>query len=144
MSLMSGRALPPIPGSDRDRPMTSVDFLLPTGIMVPMACTPHSTLREVKEQLYQEARKYPLFSLLKDQGFYNFLGECRGVGGWAGRAPETDQRLHLVSRSQGGETGELLVSSPDLIRRVYHFMILKAIHTGVGFGSGIETSELPI
>ena len=79
---MSGRALPPIPGSDLDRPMTSVDFLLPTGIMVAMACTPRSTLREVKEQLYQEARKYPLFSLLKDQGFYNFMGECR-VSGWA-------------------------------------------------------------
>lgn len=90
MSVMSGRALPPIPGSDRDLPMTSVDFLLPTGIMVPMACTPRSTLREVKEQLYQEAKKYPLFSLLKDQGFYNFLGECRGVGTGGGGASTRD------------------------------------------------------
>ena len=67
MSVMLGRTLPPIPGSDLNHPMTSVDFLLPTGIVVLMACTPHSTLREVKEQVYQEARKYPLFSLLKDQ-----------------------------------------------------------------------------
>ena len=35
------------------------------------------------------------------------------------------------------------VSSPDLIRRVYRFQILKAIRTGVGSGSGTETkSEL--
>ena len=34
-----------------------------------------------------------------------------------------------------------LVSSPDLIRRVYRFQyILKAIRVGVGFGSGTETS----
>ena len=34
------------------------------------------------------------------------------------------------------------VSSPDLIRRVYHFQynVLKAIHAEVGFGSGTETS----
>ena len=95
MSVMSGRALPPIPGSDLDRPMTSVDFLLPTGIMVAMACTPRSTLREVKEQLYQEARKYPLFSLLKDQGFYNFMGESEGVSGRGEHRRQT-VRLHCL------------------------------------------------
>ena len=34
-----------------------------------------------------------------------------------------------------------LVSSPDLIRCVYHFQILKAICAGVGFGSGTETKS---
>ena len=34
------------------------------------------------------------------------------------------------------------VSSPDLIRRVYHFQynVLKVIRAEVGFGSGTETS----
>ena len=35
----------------------------------------------------------------------------------------------------------IVVSSPDLIRHVYHFQYnLKAIRAGVGFGSGTETS----
>ena len=39
-----------------------------------------------------------------------------------------------------------LVSSPDHIRRVYHFQynvhaILKVIRTGIGFGSGTETNS---
>ena len=42
---------------------------------------------------------------------------------------------------------QLLVLSPDLIRRVYRFQynaraILKVIHAGVGFGSGTETTQL--
>lgn len=72
MSAMLGRALPPIPGQDGSP--TNMDFLLPTGVMVPMVCSPRNTLREVKDLLYQEAKQYPLYSLLKDQGFYNFMG----------------------------------------------------------------------
>lgn len=72
---MAGRALPPLPGQ---RPSSvqqmNVDFFLPTGIMVSFPVSPKCTLREIKVQLFNEARKYPLFSLLKDQGFYNFLG----------------------------------------------------------------------
>ena len=40
---------------------------------------------------------------------------------------------------------DMLVSSPDLIRHVYHFqysMILKAICARVGFGSGTETKGM--
>lgn len=63
-----GRALPPVPGSE-------VDFLLPTGLMVTVNATLDTSLRQLKDRLYQEAKKYPLFSMLKDQGFYNFLGK---------------------------------------------------------------------
>ena len=56
-----------------DEPM-SVDFFLPTGIIIPMTVSPLLTLREVKDLLYKEARNYPLFSRLKNEGFYNFLG----------------------------------------------------------------------
>ena len=51
-----------------------MDFLLPTGLMVTLGATPSTSLRELKDRLYQEAKQYPLFSMLKDQGFYNFLG----------------------------------------------------------------------
>ena len=72
---MQARALPPLPGQ---RPSSqqhlNVDFFLPNGIMVSFPIDPKATLREIKDQLYREARKQPLFSLLKDQGFYNFLG----------------------------------------------------------------------
>lgn len=76
MSGMVGRALPPLPGQRATPiPQTSVDFILPTGIMVSILISPKSTLREVKDQLFRDAKKFPLFSLLKDQGFYNFVGE---------------------------------------------------------------------
>ena len=73
MAAMLGRPLPLLPGEEP--PLTPVDFLLPTGVIVPMPCSPRWTLREVKDELYNAAKKYPLYSLLKDQGFYNFLGE---------------------------------------------------------------------
>lgn len=73
---MSNRALPPIPG--REPPPVSVDFLMPTGIIITMPCSPWATISEIKELLYTEAKKYPLFSSLRDQGFYNFIG--MGVG----------------------------------------------------------------
>ncbi len=38
--------------------------------VVQVAC-----LRDVKDLVFKEAKKYPLYSLLKDQGFYNFVGE---------------------------------------------------------------------
>ena len=65
---MPGRALPPVPCGE-------VDFLLPTGMMVTLNATPSTTLRQLKDRLYQEAKQQPLFSMLKDQGFYNFLGK---------------------------------------------------------------------
>ena len=71
---MNKRALPPVPGQ-RPGSNSNVDFFLPTGIMVSFPVNPKSSLREIKDQLFKEARKYPLFSLLKDQGFYNFLGQ---------------------------------------------------------------------
>ena len=75
---MQDRALPPIPGQrpiSQPQQQLNVDFFLPNGILVSTPINPRATLREIKDQLYREARKMPLFSLLKDQGFYNFLGQ---------------------------------------------------------------------
>ncbi len=73
MASMVGRALPPLPGEEPA--VMSVDFLLPTGVIIPMLCRPRATLGQIKDDLYREANNYPLFSLLKDQGFYNFMGK---------------------------------------------------------------------
>lgn len=81
MSAMLGRALPPLPGEVAPAVLQPaptkvlVDFLLPTGVIVPMQCNQRSTLRQVKVELFREAKGYPLFSLLKEKGFYNFVGK---------------------------------------------------------------------
>ena len=85
MSGMFGRALPPLPPGEKPKvppPVVqhvhttiSVDFFLPTGIMVSMKVDTTNTLRELKDSLFSEAKSYPLFKLLKDQSFYNFLGK---------------------------------------------------------------------
>ena len=73
---MHGRPLPLLPpGYSRGALGEAVDFLLPTGVVIPMQVDPSATLGDIKEDLYREAKKYPLFALLKDQSFYNFLGE---------------------------------------------------------------------
>jgi len=64
LARMAGRPLPPQP----------VDFLLPTGIIVSLQCHQSETLSEVKKKLWAEAKKHPLFSLLRDAAWYNFVG----------------------------------------------------------------------
>lgn len=64
LTRMAGRPLPPQP----------YDFLLPTGVIVSFGCGQNETLAEVKKNLFAEAKKYPLFSLLRDQAWYNFQG----------------------------------------------------------------------
>ncbi|XP_065886495.1 phosphatidylinositol 4,5-bisphosphate 3-kinase catalytic subunit beta isoform-like [Dysidea avara] len=65
LARMVGRPLPPQP----------VDFLLPTGIIVSLQCHQSETLSEVKKRLWAETKKnHPLFSLLRDAAWYNFLG----------------------------------------------------------------------
>ena len=62
----------------------------------------------------------------------------------------TELCLVLTSLLTHHNSCTVLVSSPDLIRRVYRFQynmqktraVLKAIRAGVGFGSGTETSTV--
>lgn len=77
MAAMRQRKLPPVPGNEPPPPQSAanlVDFLLPTGVFVRMPCNYAATLRDVKQELFKEAKKFPFFNQLKDQGFYNFLG----------------------------------------------------------------------
>lgn len=64
LARMAGRPLPPQP----------YDFLLPTGVIVTFGCRLEETLAEIKKNLFAEAKRYPLFSLLRDQAWYNFQG----------------------------------------------------------------------
>ena len=61
---MAGRPLPPQP----------YDFLLPTGVIIQIGCRSTDTLADIKKSLFAEAKKYPLFSLLRDQAWYNLQG----------------------------------------------------------------------
>ena len=47
------------------RDQVNVDFLLPTGILVPLACRVSQKLEEIKDTLWRKAKDYPLFGLLR-------------------------------------------------------------------------------
>ncbi|XP_018496973.1 phosphatidylinositol 4,5-bisphosphate 3-kinase catalytic subunit alpha isoform [Galendromus occidentalis] len=49
-----------------------VDCLLPSGIIVPLKCNREATLRQIKENLFNEAQYYPLFFMLKEPKIYVF------------------------------------------------------------------------
>lgn len=74
---MAGNSIPikrdplPVPGQDD---LVNVDFLLPTGMLITLACHKMSTLAEIKAAVWFEARNLPLFDVIKDSGFYGFLG----------------------------------------------------------------------
>lgn len=50
-----------------------VDFLLPTGILVTFTCSGSQTVADIKERLWVEAAKLPLFGTLRQQGWYMFV-----------------------------------------------------------------------
>lgn len=64
---------------------------MPNSILVPLEVTGNALLSEVKEELWEEARKYPLLGLLKEQTSYNFM--C--VNCMAERETLIDERRRL-------------------------------------------------
>ena len=55
-------------------PTENIDILLPTGLIIAMVAPKSISLQALKTQAFKEARSYPLFNLLKDAAFYNFMG----------------------------------------------------------------------
>ncbi len=53
--------------------LVDVDCLLPTGIIVCLKCKRDAALENIKMQLWKEAKRYPLFSLLSDPSVYIFV-----------------------------------------------------------------------
>ena len=47
-----------------------VDFLLPTGILIMLECRIEQTIAEIKDRLWTEARKLPLFQQLRQSEWY--------------------------------------------------------------------------
>ena len=49
------------------------DFLLPTGILVPLPCKGGQTLAEIKDHLWEQAKPLPLYNLLKQPEWYTLV-----------------------------------------------------------------------
>nr|WEL12771.1 phosphatidylinositol-4,5-bisphosphate 3-kinase catalytic subunit alpha/beta/delta [Halisarca dujardinii] len=64
----------PLPNPSFDHGFENIDILLPTGLIISILAPKRATLQSLKTQSFKEARNYPLFSLLKDSAFYNFVG----------------------------------------------------------------------
>ncbi len=50
----------------------TVQCLMPNGILIPLDLNGDSLLSEVKEELWCEAKRFPLFAVLKEPSSYNF------------------------------------------------------------------------
>jgi phosphatidylinositol-4,5-bisphosphate 3-kinase len=51
----------------------NVDFLLPTGILIPLPCKPSQKLEDIKELLWRRAKDFPLFGLLRGREWYTLV-----------------------------------------------------------------------
>ncbi|XP_054919880.2 phosphatidylinositol 4,5-bisphosphate 3-kinase catalytic subunit alpha isoform-like [Dermacentor andersoni] len=54
-----------------------VDCLLPTGIIIPLSCSRDATLESIKEDLWENAQKYPLYRHLGEPSSYIFVSITR-------------------------------------------------------------------
>lgn len=54
-------------------PTIVVDCLMPTGIIIPLTCVRDATLETVKNDLWHEAKHYPLYHKLAEQMSYIFV-----------------------------------------------------------------------
>ena len=50
---------------EQARDGVNVDFLLPTGILIPLPCKSSQKLEDIKENLWKKAKEFPLFGLLR-------------------------------------------------------------------------------
>ena len=50
-----------------------MDCLLPNGVIVPLRCYRESPLDRIKEDLWREARNFPLFEVLQEASSYIFV-----------------------------------------------------------------------
>lgn len=50
-----------------------MDFLLPTGILIPIVCKGMETMETLKAELWNQAKKYPLFNILRQPEWYTLV-----------------------------------------------------------------------
>ncbi|XP_014479292.1 PREDICTED: phosphatidylinositol 4,5-bisphosphate 3-kinase catalytic subunit delta isoform [Dinoponera quadriceps] len=59
--------------SEKPEPaVVEITFLMPNGVVIPVEINRNSTVTEIKEELWEEASKYPLHGTLKDAPSYVF------------------------------------------------------------------------
>ena len=56
-----------------------VDFLLPSGILIPLQCNDVDTLFKIKEELWEEAKQFPLFGLRGQEWYTLVFVNCKAV-----------------------------------------------------------------
>ena len=54
-----------------------VDFLLPSGILIPFQCKDVDTILSIKEKLWEEAKQYPLFGLRQPEWYTLVFINCQ-------------------------------------------------------------------
>lgn len=54
-----------------------VDFLLPSGILIPLKCKDSDNLGKVKDSLWEEAKQYPLFGLRQPEWYTLVFVNCK-------------------------------------------------------------------
>ena len=86
-----GQGQTPQPQPAYDHGLENIDILLPTGLIISILAPSRATLQSLKTQAFKEARKYPLFNLLKDSAFYNFLG----ISNDGSREEFVDEKRHF-------------------------------------------------
>jgi phosphatidylinositol-4,5-bisphosphate 3-kinase len=57
-------------GEEEEDALIILDCLLPTGIIIPLPVNRHAKIEDIKEEIWREAPKYPLYSMLKDKNTY--------------------------------------------------------------------------
>lgn len=54
-----------------------VDFLLPSGILIPLPCQALTSLEDIKDKLWKEAQAYPLFGLKGPEWYTLVFVNCK-------------------------------------------------------------------
>ncbi|XP_071110471.1 phosphatidylinositol 4,5-bisphosphate 3-kinase catalytic subunit beta isoform-like isoform X1 [Haliotis cracherodii] len=72
----------------------SIDYLLPNGILIPIKTSFYKPFEIIKQELWTEAEKFPLFKLLKRSDNYCFV--CVNISGEREEILDESQCLHDV------------------------------------------------
>ncbi|XP_013393938.1 phosphatidylinositol 4,5-bisphosphate 3-kinase catalytic subunit beta isoform-like [Lingula anatina] len=59
--------------TENSNPCINVDCLLPTGLLVPLLVYKDATLEQIKQELWKEAQKLPLYGKLEGINEYLFM-----------------------------------------------------------------------
>lgn len=54
-----------------------VDFILPSGILIPLKCKDSDNLGKIKDSLWEEAKQFPLFGLRQPEWYTLVFVNCK-------------------------------------------------------------------